>query len=189
MDCTTHSPSPTKNPITTRLDESLAHAAHPSPTAPSSPLLPLPVDRPDALVTLAWDALTLAGPPAVQHVVAQALKALASARAEEEEQGAKQEGGELGRVLEEGMREAMAPLDAVAMRAWEILHGRLVASCASALQGVKDVTATYRMTNKRPPERACPYVARVLEPLRAMEPDVKGRCVCRLFLLGWLSFE
>jgi hypothetical protein len=131
-------------------------------------------------VTIAWDALLFSGPPAVKHLVGQALQAVAAARKEDgegEEEGQGADAAELGRVLEEGLVEALAPFDAVVARAWGLLHDRLVGQCAAALQGVKGITATYRMTNKRPPERACPYVGKVLDPLKALEPDVKGRCV------------
>lgn len=158
-----------------RLDEALTQAVTttPYPSSPAPNLLP--ADQPEALVAFAWDAVVFSGEPAVKHLVALALQAVAAARAEEgQEQGGE---GEVGRLLEEGLAEAMAPFAGLAMRAWELLHERVVGQCVTALQGVKGVTATYRMTNKRPPERACPYVGKVLDPLRALEPEVKGRCV------------
>lgn len=164
----------------TRLDDALEQAAKSTTTTPSSSPLLLPADRPDLLVTVAWDAIIFSGAPAVQIFVAQALQAVAAAKKEEGEGGVEEEKereAEVARLLEEGLTEAMAPFGHAVSRAWGVLQDRLVGQCAAALQGVKGITATYRMTNKRPPERACPYVAKVLDPIKALEPDVKGRCV------------
>lgn len=175
--------NPTKHHITNRLDEALDEAAAtPSTTPGPSPLL-LPPDQPEALVAVAWDALLFSGAPAVRQLAARVVDTVAAARRAEAAGGGGREAdegrdAELRALLEEGLGEAMAPFEAAAARAWALLRGRLVGQCAGALEGgVKGIMAAYRMTNKRAPERACPYVARVLDPLRALEPEVKGRCV------------
>ncbi len=166
---------PTPTSILRRLDEALEEAAaHQSAASkPQGPPALLPPEHPEALVTVAWDARLFGGPQAIQQLVGQMLQAVEAGQGDEGGGAGAEEG--LARLLEEGLAEALGPFAALVTRAWAILQERLVAQCAAALQGVKGITATYRMTNKRPPERACPYVARVLDPLKALEPDVKGR--------------
>lgn len=139
-------------------------------------------------MAIAWDALTFSGAPAVRQLVGRVVDTVAAARRAEVEAGADGGGGgggadgdvELRGLVEEGLREALAPFEASVARAWALLHAQVAGACAAPLEaGVKGIAATYRMTNKRPPERACPYVARVLEPLRALAPEVEGRCVMR----------
>ena len=78
-------------------------------------------------------------------------------------------------IVRDGLHEATAPFANLVLRAWKLIHVHIVGQCATVLQAVRGITATYRMTNKRPPERASPFVTKIFDPLRAIEADVKGR--------------
>lgn len=82
---------------------------------------------------------------------------------------------DIKQIAREGLTEALQPFDGLVQRAWQALHMHVVTQCFTILQAVRGITATYRMTNKRPPERASPFVVKILDPLRALEPDVKDR--------------
>ena len=78
-------------------------------------------------------------------------------------------------IVREGLEEATAPYSDLIDRAWQAIHVHIIGQCSSVLQAVRGITATYRMTNKRPPERASPFVTKILDPLRVVEPVVAGR--------------
>lgn len=42
---------------------------------------------------------------------------------------------------------------------------------------MRGITATYRMTNKKPPDRPSPFLPKILEPIRKLEATLDGRCV------------
>lgn len=51
-------------------------------------------------------------------------------------------------------------------RLWQGVCQSLASQCASQLQAVKGITATYRMTNKPPPTQPSTFVATIFAPLR-----------------------
>ncbi|CAN0038787.1 unnamed protein product, partial [Choristocarpus tenellus] len=76
----------------------------------------------------------------------------------------------LGLVIEE----ASAPLVPLVGNLWRHATGQVTTQCCAMLQAVKGITATYRMTNKPPPERPSPFVTNILRPLREFDQRWKG---------------
>lgn len=139
----------------------------------------LSANAPEALINVSWDIFLFSQEVAVERLkesVVQAVMGAGSSTSKKDD--------DLERVIKEGLAEAMKPLDSLVQRGWQALHTHVVRQSVTVLQAVRGITATYRMTNKRPPERASPFVAKILEPLRLLEPEMKGK-VPPAMQLGW----
>jgi hypothetical protein len=77
--------------------------------------------------------------------------------------------------LQEGLSEALLPFGALVRKGWQGIISHVVGQCVVILEAVHGVTAQYRMTNKRPPERASPYVENILEALRGFDVEQRGK--------------
>ncbi len=132
-------------------------------------------DTPDALVNVSWDAWLFCHDTARTHLEQHILQAVHRDGDKAAAAAAAATVAGLHDVVREGLAEALQPFEGLVERGWRALHTHVVAQCVTVLQAVRGITATYRMTNKRPPERASPFVAKVLDPLRTLEPDVAGK--------------
>ena len=145
-------------------------------------------DAPDVLVNVSWDAWLFGQEVAREQLERQILQAVqrqgpatagkaggATAAATAAAAAAAATAGEMQAVVREGLAEALQPFEGLVRRGWQAIHVHVVAQCVTVLEAVRGITATYRMTNKRAPERASPYVSKILDPLRALEPDVAGK--------------
>lgn len=160
----------------------------------------LKADVPDSLIIMAWDIFLLTREEAIMTLESKVLDALKIQKAGKQSQLAwaymyisrlfsllmcvghfflisfiHTGLSEAQLLVREGLQEAAAPFNNLILRAWKVIHIHVVGQCGTFLQAVRGITATYRMTNKRPPERASPFVTKILDPLRVLEADAKGR--------------
>jgi hypothetical protein len=139
-------------------------------------------DAPDVLVNVSWDAWLFGQEAAREQLEKQILQAVqrqgpstVTGKAGGASAAAAEATAEMQLVVREGLAEALQPFEGLVRRGWQAIHVHVVAQCVTVLEAVRGITATYRMTNKRAPERASPYVSKILDPLRALEPGVTGK--------------
>ena len=154
-------------------------------------------DAPEVLVNVSWDAWLFGQEAAREQLERQILQAVqrqgpatvgkaGGTAAATAAAAAAATAGAMQAVVREGLAEALQPFEGLVRRGWQAIHVHVVAQCVTVLEAVRGITATYRMTNKRAPERASPYVSKILDPLRALEPDVAGKVPpCALQPPGW----
>lgn len=138
-------------------------------------------DTPDDIVNVSWDAWLFCQEAAREQLERQIVHAVRRQRPSTVTEGAEKgaaaaaTASDVQVIVREGLAEALKPFEGLVRRGWQAIHFHVVAQCVTVLEAVRGITATYRMTNKRAPEWASPYVSKILDPLRAVEPDVAGK--------------
>ncbi|KAG5189855.1 oligomeric golgi complex component, COG2-domain-containing protein [Tribonema minus] len=82
---------------------------------------------------------------------------------------------EAAAVAAEAAAAAVAPWAERAAEAWGRAAAAVAARCCALLQAVRGVAATYRMTNRPPPERPSAFVHSILRPLRDFDAEWGAR--------------
>ncbi|CAM9784594.1 unnamed protein product [Chrysoparadoxa australica] len=119
---------------------------------------------PEQLVQVAWNVHLLVG-KLKGEFTSLTWKTL-------EENGLPQRAGDL---VESALGEAIESCESIAPELWKAIVSHIAGQCATILQAVKGITATYRMTNKRAPDRASPFVKNITRPLREFEREWGSR--------------
>ncbi|CAM9593693.1 unnamed protein product [Ectocarpus fasciculatus] len=126
--------------------------------------------HPDDIVPVAADLSKLLG--ALQSdfvgVAAARISAPAAGERNREGQGALSE-QDAKELVREVVMEAVGAWGGLVDSLWEKATSQVAAQCNTILQAVKGITATYRMTNKPPPQRPSPFVPNVLRALREFD--------------------
>ena len=69
-------------------------------------------------------------------------------------------------VISDALVEASQDIAPIIRQSWsDVIVGILTAKCSAPLSAVKGVAATYRMTNRPPPQQPSPFVSTILRPL------------------------
>jgi hypothetical protein len=79
-------------------------------------------------------------------------------------------------LVESALVEATEGVSPIVKKIWnEIVVSILTMKCSRPLSAVKGVAATYRMTNRPPPNQASPFVATILRPLKDFDSKFLNR--------------
>ncbi|CAM9502390.1 unnamed protein product [Ectocarpus sp. 8 AP-2014] len=126
--------------------------------------------HPDDIVPVAADLSKLLGALQSDFVGVAAARISAPAAGERNRagQGALSE-KDAKELVKEVVMEAVGAWGGLVDSLWEKATSQVAAQCNTILQAVKGITATYRMTNKPPPQRPSPFVPNVLRALREFD--------------------
>ncbi|EWM27738.1 component of oligomeric golgi complex 2 [Nannochloropsis gaditana] len=138
----------------------------------------------ETLVNISWDAWILCQTSAQKHIErhvllgvhrASTLDRISTAASAVSFELADESAMKLQSSLQGGLSEALLPFGALVRKGWQGITSHVVGQCVVILEAVHGITAQYRMTNKRPPERASPYVKKILGALRGFDVEERGK--------------